>query len=110
MTGSDRPGFSAPGLLSGLVISCVKGYQTFLSPILPRACRFWPSCSQYAIEAVSRHGVLAGVALGTWRVLRCHPLCAGGVDPVPETLPAWLTRLSRASRPAGPAGRTPDLE
>ncbi|MFZ5562690.1 MAG: membrane protein insertion efficiency factor YidD [Thermodesulfobacteriota bacterium] len=61
----------------------IKGYQLVLSPLLGPACRFYPSCSQYAYEAVSRHGVVKGLFLAAKRIARCHPFHAGGYDPVP---------------------------
>lgn len=61
----------------------IRVYRVALSPWLPPACRFTPSCSAYALEAVERHG-LAGVVLGARRVARCHPGHPGGVDPVPD--------------------------
>jgi hypothetical protein len=66
-----------------LIIALVRGYQLCLSPLFPGCCRFAPTCSEYAIHAVSRHGLLKGGRLALGRLLRCHPLCAGGVDPVP---------------------------
>jgi putative membrane protein insertion efficiency factor len=61
----------------------IRAYQLFLSPFLGNHCRFYPSCSQYAIEAIELHGTLRGIWLGTRRLLRCHPWHPGGVDPVP---------------------------
>jgi hypothetical protein len=61
----------------------LRFYQRFLSPLKPPMCRFSPTCSQYAIEAIERHGILRGSALSIWRILRCHPFCRGGHDPVP---------------------------
>ena len=58
-------------------------YQLLLSPLIGRACRYEPTCSQYAKEAVLKHGALRGVALAVRRILRCHPWHAGGFDPVP---------------------------
>ena len=70
----------APALLLLLVL---KGYQRFISPMTPPTCKFYPSCSQYAVIAVQRHGALRGTALAVWRVLRCNPWNLGGVDDVP---------------------------
>lgn len=61
----------------------VRGYQVAISPLLPPACRFTPSCSQYAVEALSRYGALKGCVLAARRLLRCHPFRRGGFDPVP---------------------------
>jgi len=58
-------------------------YQRLLSPLLPPACRFHPSCSSYAREAIAVHGAAKGSLLAAWRILRCQPLCRGGLDPVP---------------------------
>ncbi len=66
-------------ILSGLV----RGYRLLLSPILPPACRFQPSCSAYALEAIAGHGALRGGWLAVRRILRCHPWNDGGYDPVP---------------------------
>jgi putative membrane protein insertion efficiency factor len=66
-----------------LLIGLVRGYRYLLKPWLGQACRFEPSCSAYALEALERHGAWRGLALTSWRILRCHPLCAGGCDPVP---------------------------
>jgi putative membrane protein insertion efficiency factor len=61
----------------------IRGYQRVIAPILPRSCRFWPSCSQYTLEAIDRYGVLKGGWLGARRIARCHPFHPGGFDPVP---------------------------
>jgi hypothetical protein len=66
-----------------LFIALIRLYQKFISPGLPPNCRFAPSCSQYALEAVQRYGALKGTWLGTRRILRCHPWHPGGFDPVP---------------------------
>jgi len=68
--------------LSGAVILLVRAYQLTLSRVLPRSCRFTPSCSQYMIEAVRKKGFLAGTWKGILRLLRCNPLFPGGYDPV----------------------------
>lgn len=59
-------------------------YKRLISPLLPPACRFYPSCSQYALEAIQKHGSVRGVILALGRLARCHPLHPGGVDLVPE--------------------------
>lgn len=64
------------------VIALLRGYKHVLSPLLPPACRFIPTCSQYALDAVAKHGVPRGLLLACWRLLRCHPLSKGGYDPV----------------------------
>jgi putative membrane protein insertion efficiency factor len=58
-------------------------YKRAISPMLPHSCRFVPTCSEYAMEAVERHGAARGTVLAAWRVLRCHPFARAGVDPVP---------------------------
>jgi len=80
-------------------IAVLRVYQWGISPWLPRACRFHPTCSQYAVEAVERFGVRRGGWLALRRLSRCHPFHAGGYDPVPETLPAGATQPNVASHP-----------
>lgn len=65
-----------------IAIGLLRGYKYIISPLLPPSCRFTPTCSEYAIEAISKYGVLKGSLLGMKRVLRCHPFSAGGYDPV----------------------------
>jgi len=62
----------------------IRGYQVLISPLLPPSCRFLPTCSDYARQALEMHGPIKGLVLAVWRLLRCHPLCAGGYDPIPE--------------------------
>ncbi len=66
-----------------ILILCVRAYQVVLSPLFRGCCRFEPSCSNYAIEALQVHGAFKGVLLATWRLLRCHPFGSYGYDPVP---------------------------
>jgi len=65
------------------LISLLRGYKFAISPLFPPSCRYVPSCSEYAIEAIDRHGVIRGSALALWRLLRCNPFVRGGFDPVP---------------------------
>ena len=65
------------------LILLVRAYQVGISPLLPASCRYYPSCSTYAIEALEKHGAARGAWLAARRVLRCHPFRAGGFDPVP---------------------------
>lgn len=66
-----------------LLILLVRGYQVAIGPLLPAACRYYPTCSAYMIEALERHGALRGGLMGVRRILRCHPFHVGGYDPVP---------------------------
>ncbi|MBR7064671.1 MAG: membrane protein insertion efficiency factor YidD [Treponema sp.] len=61
----------------------IRFYQKCISPFLPRSCRYTPSCSQYALEAIKKYGPCKGMFLSVKRIFRCHPFCAGGYDPVP---------------------------
>ena len=70
-------------MVQWLLIALVRGYQLVLSPLLPAACRYYPSCSAYAVEALEKHGAWRGSWLAMKRVARCHPFRAGGYDPVP---------------------------
>lgn len=67
-----------------LLRKLVRFYQLAISPWLPTTCRFVPTCSSYAMEALARHGLIRGVGLTLWRILRCHPWSKGGYDPVPK--------------------------
>ena len=70
------------GIRSAVLIA-LRGYKWLLSPLLPAACRYVPSCSEYAMEAIDRHGIVFGGWMAFCRVLRCHPFVKGGFDPVP---------------------------
>ncbi len=74
-------------MIRALLVLLVKLYRRLLSPVLPRACRFYPSCSTYAVEALRRHGAARGSWLTLRRLGRCHPVHPGGLDPVPELTP-----------------------
>jgi len=63
-------------------MKAIKSYRRFLSPMLPASCRYWPTCSEYTLEAVQKHGILRGGVMGAWRILRCNPWSKGGIDPV----------------------------
>ena len=90
-----------PGPVARALLLPVRAYRKWLSPVLPPACRFYPSCSAYAVEALTTHGALRGSWLAARRLLRCGPWHPGGLDPVPprksETDPG---------APAGPADRS----
>jgi len=69
--------------IRALALILLKCYKRFISPCLPRACRFEPTCSVYMYQAIQKKGLLKGIFLGIKRLLRCHPFCEGGIDPVP---------------------------
>lgn len=82
--GAGRPVVRAlAGAARWSAIALVRGYQLFVSPLFPAACRYIPTCSAYAVEAIERHGVVRGGWLAAKRIARCHPLRPGGHDPVP---------------------------
>jgi uncharacterized protein len=78
-------------MMQTLLIRCIRVYRLFLSPWLGSACRFEPTCSVYAIEALSQHGAAHGSYLTLRRLGRCHPWCVGGSDPVPPIQFVFLT-------------------
>lgn len=91
--------------VSWLLATVVRGYQLIVSPWLAPRCRYYPSCSAYAVSALHRHGPVTAVLLAGWRLLRCNPWSAGGVDFVPDRghLPwqeAWRRRRERRRRTA----------
>ena len=71
-------------LVRRLAILPIRAYQRLVAPLLPPCCRFTPTCSHYAVEAIGRNGTLRGSLQAAWRILRCNPLSAGGEDPVPR--------------------------
>ena len=80
------------------LVLLVKGYRLLLKPWLGNACRFEPTCSAYALQALEQHGAAAGATLAAGRLLRCHPWCEGGCDPVPTQPPQLFTRLGLGRR------------
>jgi putative membrane protein insertion efficiency factor len=83
-----------------VLIVLLKGYRLFISPLYGQVCRYHPSCSAYALEAVTRHGSLRGCWLAVRRLARCHPWAAGGYDPVPDTRERRPAAASERRRPA----------
>lgn len=81
-------------VIAALFLFIIRGYQRFISPLLPASCRYAPTCSDYAVQAIRKHGGLKGGWLATTRILRCHPWGGCGFDAVPETLEKrwWLGR------------------
>ena len=71
-------------MLNRIFIAIIKAYQVCISPILGPHCRFSPTCSQYAIEAIQTYGIIKGAGLSLQRIFKCHPLHSGGYDPVPK--------------------------
>jgi len=65
-------------------VAILRAYRAVISPLYGDVCRYYPSCSQYALTAIQKHGAAKGIALGSWRLVRCHPWAAGGIDDVPE--------------------------
>lgn len=68
--------------MKGLFIFLIKGYQKIISPVLPPSCRFYPTCSEYGIEAINKYGIIKGGIKTAWRILKCNPFSKGGYDPV----------------------------
>lgn len=68
--------------MSFLIIGIIRIYQRYITPLLPRGCRYVPSCSEYMIEAIEKKGLILGIPKGIWRILRCHPFGGSGYEPV----------------------------
>ena len=90
------------------VMQVLRGYKWAISPMFPPACRYVPTCSEYAMEAIERYGALRGGWMAMWRLLRCHPLARGGYDPVVKGVPICgvetagsSTRLRRGAAATG---------
>jgi len=71
-------------IIKKLLLSVIRGYQLYISPLHPGCCRYTPTCSAYALEAIELHGPFKGVGMAIWRILRCNPFSKGGYDPVPR--------------------------
>jgi uncharacterized protein len=86
-----------------LVMALIRGYQLTLSGVLGGRCRFYPSCSNYALESVQRFGVLRGSVMSLWRIMKCQPFHPGGFDPVPrrEAGASWRDAFTRHKRKIG---------
>jgi putative membrane protein insertion efficiency factor len=87
-------------LVRRLAIAPIRLYQLVISPALPARCKYYPTCSQYAVQAVQRFGILRGLVLAGWRLLRCNPFSHGGFDPVDDQR---LFRPRPGSEPPAPA-------
>jgi uncharacterized protein len=92
--GGKRP----RGLAALVLVGLLRGYQLTLSALIGRRCRYLPTCSDYAMEAITRHGPWHGLRLGAGRVCRCHPWGGDGFDPVPDTLPKGWRIWRRKAR------------
>ena len=86
------------------VLAPIRLYQRFVSPLLPRRCKYLPTCSDYAVQAIRAYGPLRGAILAGWRLLRCNPWSHGGYDPVSDQ--TLFKRPARSSRAASPPRRT----
>jgi len=92
-----------------VLMGLVRGYRLVLSPWLQTGCRYEPTCSGYALQALQRHGAVVGTYMALHRLVRCHPFCAGGHDPVPEHAPRLFRALFADAPPAPgtPSSSTP---
>jgi putative membrane protein insertion efficiency factor len=81
-----------------VLVALIGAYRRAISPLLPSACRFHPTCSAYAAEAIMMHGAVRGIALAATRLLRCHPWCEGGIDPVPSRCEAHTHPVTAKGR------------
>ncbi|WP_084211131.1 membrane protein insertion efficiency factor YidD [Pseudonocardia acaciae] len=84
-------------LLARPLVALIRFYRRWISPSRPPTCRFYPSCSEYALESLRTHGLFEGSALALWRLLRCAPWHPGGVDPVPPRRPRAARRTDRST-------------
>lgn len=109
MSGADRADERGLGPVSRLLLLPIRGYQRFISPALPPSCRFYPTCSAYAVTAITVHGPVRGLWLAVRRLGRCHPFNSGGVDHVPPRKSRKSGFGSYSSVPdVDPSGHTHD--
>ncbi|MCD6595399.1 membrane protein insertion efficiency factor YidD [bacterium] len=78
--------------MRNILIFIIRIYRAIISPIFPPSCRFEPTCSEYSIKSIEKHGALWGIVISGWRILRCNPFVRGGEDPVPDTVDDWMRR------------------
>ena len=90
--------------MRALLLAPIRLYQRFISPLLPRRCKYHPTCSDYAVQAIRGYGSLRGTVLASWRLLRCNPWSHGGYDPVSDQ--TLFKRPDSSSRAASPPRRT----
>jgi len=115
-TASAQRGTRGPSLVARSLLALVSGYSRAVSPLLPPTCRYLPTCSAYAAEALTVHGAVRGSLLTVRRIARCHPFVAGGYDPVPPVRGRNVPVVPRVSSagvprtwtPAGPQAAAPD--
>jgi hypothetical protein len=91
--------------MKAVMVQLLKGYKRWISPMLPVACRYVPTCSEYAIEAIQVHGAVRGSVLAVGRLLRCHPFVRGGYDPVPRAHDCAAHKISDAAQAAATVKR-----
>ncbi len=85
-------------ILSKPAILLIRAYQKYISPLTPPRCKYYPTCSSYAIEAYKQHGLIMGTVLTSWRLMRCNPWSLGGVDYVPEKVRIDYFRIKRNNK------------
>ncbi len=100
-------------LLSAVLIAPIRLYQRFISPAFAPRCRYYPTCSEYAVQSIQELGPIRGSILAGWRLLRCNPFSHGGIDELSDrrlfrNTPTRSERLARPALPAGPASGRPD--